>query len=101
MNIAELDQGTIVMRIRGTVDPETVRALRARIAALQGPPGRVVIDLGDARDVEHLALAMLADDASQRRGPKIVLRGLCEHHLRMLRYFGHPLPVEPVAYAEA
>jgi anti-anti-sigma regulatory factor len=96
-----MDQGTIVMRVHGTVDPATVRALRTRIAELDDPPGRVVIDLADARDVEHLALAMLADDASQRRGPKIVLRGLCEHHLRMLRYFGHPLPVEPITYAEA
>lgn len=95
------EQVVLVLRVGGTVDPESVAGLRARIDALEALPGRVVIDLCDARHVEHLALAMLAEDATRRRAPRVILRGLCEHHLRMLRYFGHALPEEPRHFAKA
>lgn len=86
----EMDARGVVLRVRGTIDPEYVRALRTSIDELTNRPGRVIIDLGEARDVQHLALAMLAEDAANRRSPSVVLAGLCEHHLRMMRYFGHP-----------
>jgi hypothetical protein len=102
MNVQSVDeQIVLVLRVGGNVDPESVAALRARIDALETLPGSVVIDLCDARHVEHLALAMLAEDATHRRAPRVVLRGLCEHHLRMLRYFGHALPAEPIHFAKA
>jgi anti-anti-sigma regulatory factor len=101
MNAQVIEEKVVlVLRVGGNVDPESVAGLRARIDALEGP-GSVVIDLCDARHVEHLALAMLAEDATRRRAPRVVLRGLCEHHLRMLRYFGHALPSEPIHFAKA
>lgn len=79
---------SVVLRIEGVVDPDRVGALRARVDELRDLATSVVIDLSEARGVHHLALAMLADDVAKRRAPAVVLRGLCEHHLRMLRYFG-------------
>jgi hypothetical protein len=82
------DSTSVVLRVEGVVDPDRVGSLRERVDELRGVTACVVIDLSEARGVHHLALAMLADDVAKRRAPAIVLRGLCEHHLRMLRYFG-------------
>ena len=62
----------------------------ARRYLLRASPGaRVIIDLTRVRDVESLGLARLAQELARVRGsPNVVLRGMCEHHVRMLRYFG-------------
>ncbi|HET7754750.1 MAG TPA: hypothetical protein VFK85_12645 [Anaeromyxobacteraceae bacterium] len=77
-----------VLRVRGTVDPACVHAVRERIGELPERSACVVVDLGDARDVQHVALATLAEDAAHRVTPRVVLKGLCEQHVRMLRCLG-------------
>jgi anti-anti-sigma factor len=99
----EPEQIVLVLRLEGDVDTDSVDDLRARIEEVSAQPGRVVVDLCDARHIEHLALARLADLVAQhqRRTPRVVVRGLCEHHVRVLRYCGHDLPVEPLRFAQA
>jgi hypothetical protein len=47
----------------------------------------VVIDCHEVRDLHDCALALLVS-AFSSGGRTILLRGLGEHHLRLLRYLG-------------
>jgi anti-anti-sigma regulatory factor len=78
----------VVVQFEGRLD--AIAAARVRPYLLRASPGaRVILDLTRVRDVEHLGLARLAQELARVRGsPNVVLRGMCEHHLRMLRYFG-------------
>jgi anti-anti-sigma regulatory factor len=64
-------------------------ALRARALVEGAPPGdRVVLDFGRVRDVEYIALTSLLLATARLRGHPVALRGLCEQHVRVLRYLG-------------
>jgi anti-anti-sigma regulatory factor len=88
------DRALLVLHVTGRLDADGVRALADRLDAEDGAR-EVVLDLGAAREVDHVALAVLAHDLRQRSTPRVVLRGLCEHHIRMLRYFGLDVRAEP------
>jgi hypothetical protein len=64
-------------------------ALNARAVIEAAPPeAELVVDFSRVRDAEYMALATVVVAIAGRRGRPIVLRGLCDHHLRLLRYLG-------------
>jgi hypothetical protein len=91
----------LVLHVAGTLGAMGVRALQQRLDAENGAQ-TVVVDLGTARKLHHVALAILAHDLQRRVRPRVVLRGLEEHHVRLLRCFGLDLrdgQVTPTARA--
>jgi anti-anti-sigma regulatory factor len=80
-----------VIELRGVVDVPAAARLRDAVLALDAHD-RVVIDCHEVRDLHDTALALLVSSLSCR-GRTITLRGLGEHHLRLLRYLG----VDPAA----
>lgn len=86
--------GQIFLRISGRLDAAAAHALDARLDQIDRR-SLVVVDLGAVHDVDHVALAILASDLARRQQPHVALRGLCEHHVRMLRYFGFEIGAAP------
>ena len=75
-------------------------ALHARALIESAPPdAELVLDFTRVRDVEYMALATVIVAIARRRGRPVALRGLCDQHLRVLRYLG--LDVDRLAPREA
>ena len=75
-----------VFELGGVLDVRAATTLRDAIVELD-PRDRVIVDCHEVRDLQDSALAFLVWSLFSRRRP-IVLRGLGEHHLRLLRYLG-------------
>lgn len=60
---------------------------------------RLVVDVSRARELHDDALALLSG-ALKLLGARVVLRGLNQHHAKLLRYLGAPLR-EDVSPAQA
>jgi hypothetical protein len=60
------------------------------------PGTRVTLDFSKVRDFHDFAIALLARDLESLSG-RIRTRGLCQHQLRMLRYFGVETPCPEVS----
>lgn len=74
-----------VVEVEGALD--VAAAARIRDAVLELDPGDpAVVDLHAVRELDDAALAFLAWSLSSRSG--VELRGLGEHHRRLLRYLG-------------
>jgi anti-anti-sigma regulatory factor len=81
----ETEEGRTVIRVSGTFDSESACELSARLA--REPGDDVVLDFSLVREFADLGVAALAHGlAGRRRG--LHLRGLRQHQLRMIRYFG-------------
>jgi hypothetical protein len=80
------DQQDVVIPIEGAFHPMAAAALRTRIGTLRSA-ARLVIDFTRAREVSDLAIAVLAHGLVSDR-VAVRLRGLSQHHERMLRYLG-------------
>ncbi len=80
-----------VIELRGVLDVQAATLLRDAVLSLD-PHDLVVIDCHEVRDLQDCALALLVSGLSSR-GRTVLLRGLGEHHLRLLRYLG----VDPAA----
>jgi anti-anti-sigma regulatory factor len=78
--------GSLVIRMDGAFDIESVQAIRSRIADLAGGD-EVDVDLSRVRDFHDRAVAMLAEVLAATRA-RISVRGLRQHQYRMLRYLG-------------
>lgn len=52
------------------------------------PESELVLDFSRVRDVEYIALVTVVLAIARRRGRRVALRGLCEQHVRLLRYLG-------------
>lgn len=76
---------------------EARRMLGLVRGAQDGAP--VEIDISGARDVEPTGLATLAAGLAES-GRRAFFRGLCERHVRILRYFGLD-PTAPPPLREA
>ncbi len=76
----------VVIRVEGMFDPMAASALRARLAHAR-PQLPIVLDFAHAREVSDLGLAVLAHGLVSD-GARVRLRGLSQHHERMLRYLG-------------
>jgi anti-anti-sigma regulatory factor len=81
-----VQSGSVVIRMDGAFDVESVQAIQSRIADLPGD-AEVYVDLSRVRDFHDRAVAMLADVLSAARA-RVSVRGLRQHQYRMLRYLG-------------
>lgn len=75
-----------VFELKGVVDVPAAARLRDAVLSLDSHD-LVVIDCHEVRDLHDCALALLVSGFSSG-GRTILLRGLGEHHLRLLRYLG-------------
>jgi anti-anti-sigma regulatory factor len=77
---------SLVIRMDGAFDIESVQAIQSRLADLPGD-AEVYVDLSRVRDFHDRAVAMLADVLAAARA-RVSVRGLRQHQYRMLRYLG-------------
>jgi STAS domain len=80
------DRPERVFNLEGVLDIPAATKLRDAIMELD-PTDRVIVDCHEVRDLQDSAFAFLVWSLFSR-GRRIVLRGLGEHHLRLLRYLG-------------
>ncbi len=78
--------GATVIRMDGIFDVPAAQRL-ARALAQTDANEQVRIDLTHVREFHDYGVTVLAQ-ALASRGKRIVVRGLRQHHLRLLRYFG-------------
>jgi anti-anti-sigma regulatory factor len=78
--------GSLVIRMDGVFDVESVHVIRERVESLSGD-AEVYVDLSRVRDFHDHAVALLADVLS-RAPARVFVRGLRQHQYRMLRYLG-------------
>jgi len=79
-------EGSLVIRMDGAFDIDSVQVISSRIADLPGG-SEVYVDLSRVREFHDRAVAMLADVLAATRA-RISVRGLRQHQYRMLRYLG-------------
>lgn len=88
------EQGSLVIRMDGAFDIDSVQVIRSRIEALPGD-AEVYVDLSRVREFHDRAVALLADVVKPARA-RISVRGLRQHQMRMLRYLGvAPASLDP------
>lgn len=87
---SELEGGCTVIRLAGVLDRASAHELRERLDT--EPGGVFVLDFSLVREFADLGVLALAHGlaGAERR---LHVRGLGQHQLRMLRYFG--VDVEP------
>jgi hypothetical protein len=78
--------GATVIRMDGIFDVPAAQRL-ARALAQTDANEQVRIDLTQVREFHDYGVTVLAQ-ALASRGERVVVRGLRQHHLRLLRYFG-------------
>jgi len=87
--------GCSVIRLEGILDGITARRVEA--ALLRAEAGsRLSLDLTQVRESHDFAIAVLAQGLGRTRA-RVTIRGLRQHQVRMLRYFG----VDAAQHAEA
>jgi hypothetical protein len=80
------DRPAHVIEVEGVLDVPAATRLRDTVLGFD-TAARVVIDCHEVRELQDSALAFLAWSVFSR-GRRVELRGLGEHHLRLLRYLG-------------
>ena len=85
------EQREVLLRPEGVFDVEAARRFSELLSRAR-PDEVFIIDLGQARDFHDYSIALLAGVLVGSRSARIVVRGLCQHHVRLLRYFGIDLP---------
>ncbi|HET6437069.1 MAG TPA: STAS domain-containing protein [Anaeromyxobacter sp.] len=78
--------GATVIRMDGVFDVPAAQRL-ARALAQTDEGEQVRIDLTQVREFHDYGVTVLAQ-ALASRGARIAVRGLRQHHLRLLKYFG-------------
>ncbi len=78
--------GSLVIRMDGVFDVDSVQAIRGRIESLPAE-AEVYVDLSRVRDFHDRAVAQLAE-ALAMAPARVFVRGLRQHQYRMLRYLG-------------
>jgi hypothetical protein len=78
--------GTMTVRLDGVVDPRAIASTLARVAELSCDD--VVVDLGLAREISNVALALLARGLARFPRSHVVIRGLDRDHERVLEHLG-------------
>ena len=77
----------VLLRPEGVLDVDAARRFSALLSRAR-PDEVFIIDLGQARDFHDHSIALLAGVLVGSCAARIVVRGLCQHHVRLLRYFG-------------
>lgn len=85
MNGSTGSTGTQVIRMDGVFDVPAAQQLARTLA--QSKAGEVAIDLTHVREFHDFGVSVLAQ-ALAARDARVAIRGLRQHHLRLLRYFG-------------
>ncbi len=80
------DRPAHVIELEGVLDEPAAAKLCETVLGFDADD-RVVIDCHEVRELQDSALAFLASSVFSR-GRRIEMRGLGEHHLRLLRYLG-------------
>jgi hypothetical protein len=80
-------EGEILIRLDGIFDAVAAWDVRGRLGHV-APDETVVLDFSQVKDCRDLGLAVIAQDLVPGEGPHVVLRGLCQHQHRLLKYFG-------------
>jgi hypothetical protein len=83
----------VTLRLEGTLDDHTVHEVHRTLDALGGRP--VVLDFSHLREFRDTAVPELTRDLSARG---VQVRGLADHHARVLRCFGVGLAGAPRPY---
>jgi len=78
--------GSLVIRMDGAFDIDSVQVIRERIEALPVET-EVYVDLSRVREFHDRAVALLAEVLAVARA-RVFVRGLRQHQYRMLRYLG-------------
>lgn len=81
----------VVLTVEGVFDGATAWELRRSLEEIHAARGgQVVLDFTRVREFYDFGVAVLAHGLAQRTAsqPKVILRGLRTHQMRMLRYFG-------------
>ncbi len=92
------NNGATVIRMDGVFDVPAAQRL-ARALAQTDANEQVSVDLTQVREFHDYGVTVLAQ-ALATRGARIVVRGLRQHHLRLLRYFGIDTGATHTAEAE-
>ncbi len=79
--------GDVLIQLEGTFDAVAAWGVRRRLGALPSD-ANVVLDFSQVREFYDLGIAVMASSFTQREGPHVAVRGLCQHQHRILRYFG-------------
>jgi anti-anti-sigma regulatory factor len=88
--------GEILIQLEGTFDAVAAWNLRRHLGALP-PDATVVLDFSQVREFYDLGVAVMASSLAQREGPRVIVRGMCQHQHRLLRYFGVDLDAQRAA----
>lgn len=83
----QASEGGVSVKLGSRFGLAEAERLREALVAF-APVSEVVIDFGDVREFEDVAVVPLARMLSGLRHAKVKLRGLTLHQARMLRYFG-------------
>jgi hypothetical protein len=82
--MAKEERDANVLRVEGVLDLEAARALAARIRSADGA---LRVDLTRVSVFHDFGVTVVAQALQRRRG-RASVRGLRQHHLRLLRYLG-------------
>ncbi|HEX7624014.1 MAG TPA: hypothetical protein VF400_10625 [Anaeromyxobacteraceae bacterium] len=77
----------VLLRPEGVFDVDAARRFSELLSRAR-PDEVFIIDLGQAGDFHDYSIAVLAGVLGGSCAARIVVRGLCQHHVRLLRYFG-------------
>jgi anti-anti-sigma regulatory factor len=85
----DLAPGEITIRLDGVFDGASAWELRHTLDAVRQGAQNVVLDFSRVREFYDFGVAVLAHGLAQRgESPRVALKGLRQHQLRMFRYFG-------------
>jgi anti-anti-sigma regulatory factor len=76
----------LVIVLDGVFDASAAHRL-ARTLAETGVRGEIQIDLTHVREFHDFGVTVLAEELAAR-GTRVAVRGLRQHHVRLLRYLG-------------
>jgi hypothetical protein len=92
MDVTRGDRGEVVIRVEGIFDRNAATRLARALCDLPAAAS-LVLDFTQADDLQDLCVAAMAKELAGH--PRMALRGLGRHHLRLLRYCGVELPAAP------
>ena len=88
--VTEESSSDVTIEVDGVFDGATAWELRHTLDAARPRTSHIVLDFSRVREFYDFGVGVLAYGLAQRETnlPRVSLRGLRTHQLRMLRYFG-------------
>jgi len=86
-HVAPQAGGAVLLELEETLDQRAAEELMEHLE--EAPRAeKLILDFGGVRSVDYAALAHLVSALLDEGVERILLRGLCDHHWRVLRYLG-------------